>query len=203
MNMLANPMARNMAQELARTNPREALRVAKSIADPWYRVQALSWVARFAPDEIADAAFGEIPSTASATRDAYQSTAVLAWPLRAAFERGRMELATAFRDESAAGIAGIEQMASRAEAIGLLFAAAFPGGPALRGPILAACSGHCPPDGHWRSVRLYRSIAAMLAAENADAAADFARSMTAGKARDRCLIDLAVGKTEMARPFFW
>src|SRR5690606_23849192 len=91
--MFDTTKARDQVAEIARSRPAEALRVARTIADPWFAVQALAWVARFAPDDIGETALAEASETAKAGRDAYQRSAVLAWPIRAAIETGRLAAA--------------------------------------------------------------------------------------------------------------
>jgi hypothetical protein len=83
-----NVEAREMAMQLARTDPGRALAVARGIRDPWYRCQALAWVGRYSDARTAEPALAEAAAAAAEGGDAFRRLTVLAWPIRAAIERG-------------------------------------------------------------------------------------------------------------------
>lgn len=200
--MFETTKARDQVAKLAPSRPAEALRVARMIADPWFAVQALAWVVRFSRDDIGDAALAEARDTAKAGRDAYQRSAVLAWPIRAAVETGRLDAARQMLADGMALLPKVRPAGSRAEAGGLLLEAAFPGGRELWEPVLAAIEAHCRPGDDWRSGRLYRSLAHIVSREDPDAAKRLVEALPEGKTRDRAVRELAGGVTAEPRAFF-
>jgi len=200
--MFETTKARDQVAELAPSRPVEALRVARMIADPWFAVQALAWVARFAPGDIGDEALSEARDTAKAGRDAYQRSAVLAWPIRAAIETERLDAARQMLTSGLALLPKVRPAGSRAEAGGLLLEAAFPGGHSLWKPALTAIEQHCPPGDDWRSGRLYRSLAHIVSREDPKAARRLVDALPKGKTRTRAEKELLEGVTAEPRPFF-
>ncbi|MDX2155099.1 MAG: hypothetical protein SFW09_01205 [Hyphomicrobiaceae bacterium] len=200
--MFDTTKARDQVSELAPTRPAEAFRVARQIADPWFAVQALAWVGRYAPADMSATALGEARATARAGRDAYQRSAVLAWPIRAAIETANGAAAAMMLAEACALLPKVRPAASRAEAAGLLLEAAFPGGRGLWEPILAVIEAHCPPGNDWRTWRLYRTLAHIVAVEDPEAARRLVAAIPPGKARDRAEKELANGAIVSPRAFF-
>lgn len=200
--MFNTTKARDQVAEMAPSRPAEALRLARTIADPWFAVQAFAWVARFAPDDTGETALTEAEDTAKAGRDAYQRSAVLAWPIRAAIETGRLEAAHRMIARGVALLPKVRPAGSRAEAGGLLLEAAFPGGDAMWRPVLEAIETHCPPGNDWRAGRLYRSLAHIVVTEDPQAARRLVEALPEGKTRDRAEKELADNVTSEARPFF-
>lgn len=201
--MFETTKARDQVAALAKEQPAEALRLARMIADPWYAVQALACVARFAPAAIAAPALAEARATAKAGRDAYQRAAILAWPIRAAVEASDNAAAKAMLADAIALLPKVRPSASRAEAGGLLLEAAFPGGPSLWRAILAAIEQHAPPENDWKAGRTYRALAHIVIVEDAEAARRLVAALPPGKTRDRAEKELAEGVTAQPRPFFW
>lgn len=79
----ADVWGRTAADKLAQTNPREALKVARSIRHPWYRCQALSSVASFWGTkaqklDVLEEAFAAAREQSEINR----IVSVSAWPLR-------------------------------------------------------------------------------------------------------------------------
>ena len=201
--MFETTKAREEVASLAKTNPTEALRAARKIADPWFAAQAFAWVARFAPPEIASVAIREACETAKAGRDAYQRSAVLAWPLRAAIETENVKAAKAIVSDAIALLPKVRPSPSRAEAAGLLFEAAFPGGELLWRPLLAAIETHAPPDNDWKAGRTYRTLSHILGDVDKAAANRLVAVLPPGKTKDRAEKELAEGLIAPPRPFFW
>jgi hypothetical protein len=198
-----NVEGREAAQRLARSDPERALGFARAIRDPWYRCQALAWIARYAGPQIATVAFTEAIAAAAQGGDGYRRLAVLAWPIRAAIERGQAGRAAPWLHAALAEIATVEPMASRAYALGLLWSAAFPAGPQLRAAVRAAVLAHCPPDRSWRAARLYRTIVATLAAAHPEDGQALIAAMPGGKARTQVERRRAAGELGGPRAFFW
>ena len=201
--MFETTRAREEVAELAKSKPADALRAARKIADPWFATQAFAWIVRFAPADIALSALDEARETARAGRDAYQRSAVLAWLIRAAIETGHSDAAQAILADAIALLAKVKPAPSRAEAAGLLFEAAFPGGAKLWRPLLAAIERHAPPGDDWKAGRTYRALSHIVANEDKDAARRLVEALPAGKTRDRAEKELADGTTAPPRAFFW
>jgi hypothetical protein len=72
---------RNRAIEIARAQPREALTIAQSIDDPWYRCQALSAAARYLPEEAYLAPLQEAFDMAATLVEPNRIVMVSNWPL--------------------------------------------------------------------------------------------------------------------------
>jgi hypothetical protein len=200
--MLETSKARDEAAELSRHRPVEAFRAARKIADPWFAVQAMAWVARFAPPDLAAKALDEARATAKAGRDAYQRSAVLAWPVRAAIETGDTRRADEMLADAVALLPKVRQAASRVEAGSLLLEAAFPGGPTLWQPALSAIEAHCPPDADRRIARIYRLMSHVVATADREATQRLAEAIPAGRDRDRALQELKAGTQAAPRAFF-
>lgn len=200
--MFETTKARDQVAELARTQPAEALRLARMIADPWYAAQAFAWVARFAPADLAAPALEEARGTAKAGRDAYQRSAVLAWPIRAAVDTGNQAAAGAMLADAMTLLPKVRPAASRAEAGGLLLEAAFPGGAGLWRPVLATIEKHAPPENDWKAGRTYRALAHIVVTVDAEAARRLVAALPLGKTRDRAEKELADGVTAEPRSFF-
>lgn len=188
--------------EIARSNPRHAFRRAMRIEVPWYAVQGFSWVARFAPEPIAQEAFDLALANAAKGHDTFQRTAVLAWPLRAAIETGRWDLARSIARTAVEAIPGIANFHSRAETCDLIFQSALAGPREIWEPVLIAIQTHCPTEGPWRSARLYRYVTGLLAAFDKTLAEAFVDRIPAGKTRERCLKDLSNGLSYTPRSFY-
>ena len=152
---------RDRAIKLAKTNVKEALREAKSEKRPWFRAQALSHVLRFTdePDRVLQLA----RVAAKNTDDSYQQSAVRAWEVSALAERGMRKeamqsLLDSVRLASQIGFAG-----SRAEALFMLFRAAYSidkeSAKSVCEVFLVCCDGE---NGHWRCVRALKYMKGML-----------------------------------------
>ena len=201
--MSAESGQRDRVMRLAKSRPGDALKEASGIANAWSRVQALAWVARFAPPNISLTALKRAASDAMEGKDTYCQAAVLAWPIRAAIERGYEELAAPMLAGARIVLPRIEHLGSRAEACSELFQAAFEGPRHLWEPLLTELPALCPPGSHWRAARLYCTIGAILADRDGHAARLFVASIPPGKAQRRCLRDLENGVKRPLRPFFW
>lgn len=201
--MFETTKARDQVSELAKTRPDEALKLARTIADPWFAAQALAWVARFGTGDVGATALAEARETAKAGREAYQKCAGLAWPMRAAIETGQVSAAKSMVGDVVVLLPKVKAAPSRAEAGGLLVEAVFPGGRSLWEPMLTAVETHAQPGNDWKAQRTYRSLAQIVFAEDADIARRLVEAIPAGKTRERAEKELAEGVTQSARAFFW
>jgi hypothetical protein len=119
---------RDTAGRLAPIDPTRALAIARAIEDPWFACQALAWVARFAPDDQFMGIIKESLRVCRAEVDPYRVVAPVAWPIRAIVERNCLEMLPSVIPELLLRAEDIEILASRSEALFLLFQAVFPAG---------------------------------------------------------------------------
>jgi hypothetical protein len=194
---------RDLACRLAASDSDGALSVARRIPDAWFRAQALACVARYAAEPLVEGLANEALQSSRQAGDAYRVVGSAAWPIRALLERDRQKTARQALTDVLAVTGEIAPLASRAEALKLLWEAAFPGGAGLRGQILANIREHITPDGHWRAARLYRCLAATLATEDPESADRLVASMPEGPAKGRTRHDREGGIAWPPRPFFW
>ena len=152
---MSDTLIRDQGASLAKSNPEKAIAKARSIKEPWFRAQALAYVARFSQTKGIELA-AEAASTARKCDDAYKRVAVRACEIAALAEgrntrHARKSLASALKDSLA-----IESFPSRAEALMLLLQAAVLVGPKERDHVHAALKEACVTDTHWRSKRALR-----------------------------------------------
>ena len=79
-------LQRDHACNLAKQGSSKALELARSISEPWFKSQALAWVARFSEDECLKIAM-QAAKAASECDDEYKRTAVRAWEIAALAKR--------------------------------------------------------------------------------------------------------------------
>ena len=155
---------RDHAGTLAKNNPKKALAQARKLNDPWFRAQALSWVARFT-DSDPLAAAAEAAKAARECEDDYKKSAVRAWEIPALAERGcTVEARKSLSDTLALG-RSVEPVSSRSEALLLLLQAAFKIGRDEAERVYEILKASCPVDEHWRSKRAVRDGGRLLSGE--------------------------------------
>lgn len=150
---------RDEVAQLAKTNVARATAVAKKIDDPWFQAQAWSHLARYADKPLPFAR--RAAKSAAQGRDDYQRSAVRAWEIASLGERGLAIQARRSLGEALDLAATVTPISSRAEALLLLFQAAFKisnhdaeeAGEVLRN----ACSSN-----HWRAKRALKDVEMML-----------------------------------------
>jgi hypothetical protein len=149
---------------LARSDPRKALEKAKVVSDPWFRAQALAWVARFTDaDPLPIATLAANAATGGA--DDYQRSAVRAWEVAALGERGlKHEAGTALK-EAVRLAETVLPAASRSEAMSLLLHAAFAIDPRQAAWVRERLEATCPEDAHWRCRRARRDARRLTGGE--------------------------------------
>ena len=165
---------RDRACRLAKDDPESAAHDARSIEDPWYRVQALSWAARYSESERCLALAREALASSESCQDEYQRAASTAWPLRALIEVGHGDVASEEFPKTRKRLGRVTPPSSRAEALKLIFRAAFPLGARARQELAEDLVQLAADDGHWRVQRAARDVLSMLPSEDAEAAESFA-----------------------------
>ncbi|MEM9282715.1 MAG: hypothetical protein AAGA96_12880 [Verrucomicrobiota bacterium] len=154
-------LQRDQASALAKSNPKQALAKAKAISEPWFRAQALAWVARFTdsdPVPIAKLA----AKAASKCDDDYKRSAVRAWEVAALAERNESKQAERALKAAVAMAEAVQPVSSRSEALFLLFQAAFPVGRKQAEWVCARLDATCPEAEHWRCKRSRRDAHQIL-----------------------------------------
>jgi hypothetical protein len=157
-------LQRDHASTLAKSNPKKALDQARKVNEPWFRAQALSWVARFTDgDPVAVAA--EAAKAARECEDDYKKSAVRAWEIAALAERDCTTEARKSLTEALALGKSVTPISSRSEALFILLQAAFRIGPAQAKKAYEVISASCPADEHWRCKRAVRDGGKMISGE--------------------------------------
>jgi hypothetical protein len=154
-------LQRDQAASLAKGSPAKALEKARGIAEPWYRAQALAWVARFSPGETIAIA-KEAAKAASACDDTYKQAAVRAWEIAALAETGAVTDAVSSLGSAMELAKKISSFASRAEALLLLCHATDKIGRETRDRACAELISACPEEAHWRCKRAIRDARALI-----------------------------------------
>jgi hypothetical protein len=154
-------LQRNHASTLAKSNPKKALDQARKVHEPWFRAQALSWVARFTDgDPVAIAS--EAARAAQECGDDYGKSAVRAWEVAALAERGSAAEARRSLSEALKLAKSVESMSSRSEALLLLMQAAFRIGRDEAMRAYALLKESCPVEEHSRCKRAVRDAERMI-----------------------------------------
>jgi hypothetical protein len=152
---------RDQAATLAKSNSKKGLAQARRVKEPWFRAQALSWVARFTDgDPIAIAS--EAAKAAQECEDDYKKSAVRAWEIAALAERACTKEARKSLNDALTLAKRVEPMSSRSESLLLLLQAAFKIGPDEARKVYEILTVSCPVDEHWRCKRAVRDGGKMI-----------------------------------------
>lgn len=155
---------RDRAVGLAKSRPAEALKQARQIDDPWFRAQALTWVARFADIDVIRIS-AEAARAAAEGRDKYQQCAVCAWEIVALAERDHQSEASKRLREALNLAKHVEPVASRGEALFLLLQAGARIAPDDAEDVYDMLKNLCGAEGHWRCQRAVRKAAKIMSGE--------------------------------------
>ncbi len=154
---------RDQVAQIAKTDTEAAAEIARKITDPWFEAQAWSHVARYADRPLV---FTRKASKAAAkTKDDYQRSAVRAWEVSALAEREYIDQARQVLSEAVELAQTIEHEGSKAEAIMLLFSAAFKISKSDAESVAKAFEVASPMT-HWREKRAMKDIALILSGEH-------------------------------------
>lgn len=157
-------LKRDQVCALAKSDPKKALEKARTISDPWFRAQSLSWVARFT-DRDPVAVARQAAKAASDGDDDYKRSAVRAWEIAALAERGFLPEARKALKGALKAARTAQPLSSRSEALFDLLQAAFAIGETEARKVNAVLLDACPADAHWRCKRALRDAAKMLDGE--------------------------------------
>ena len=155
---------RDSSGRLAKTDPKNALATARKINDPWFRAQALSWVARFTDDSPVQIA-AEAAKAAAKCGDDYKKSAVRAWEIAALAERELKDEARESLRDALELAKKINPSSSRSEALTLLLHAAFRVDAEEATAVYGILTSVCSVEEHWRCKRAVRDGGLLLAGE--------------------------------------
>ena len=148
-------LQRNHVCNLAKRDSLKALEQAKAIADPWFKSQALAWVARYSEKACLKVAT-MAAKTAGGCDDAYKKTAVKSWGIAALAERKFLVEAKDALRSALIESRSVTPHSSRAEALILLLQAALLIGNKDAGAVADELKQCCGDDSHWRCKRAVR-----------------------------------------------
>ena len=194
---------RQLAHRLAKTEPDQALAVAREINDPWFRCQALSHVARYWPGSDYDRLLKEALKAADSHDDVYKQVTVAAWPKRAYLERGSLASAKTILGKCVGRAPSIGNMGSRSEALFRCFQAIKPGAADLWKPAFWALIEATEPALAWRQRRNIRGAIAMVAADDPQLVQAAVSKLTDEKTTSAITRDIENNRRAQPRPFFW
>jgi len=161
---MSPPEQRDHAVSLVKSSPKEALAVARQVKDPWFRAQALSWVARFTDgDPVSIAA--EAANAAREGDDNYKKCAVRAWGIAALAERARIQEARQCLSEILKDVQKVGPASSRCEALLLLLQAGLKIDRKDADQVFKIMEASCRPEEHWRCKRALREGAKLISGE--------------------------------------
>jgi hypothetical protein len=112
---------RDLASRIAPVDYDHALAIARGISDPWFACQALAHVARFCPDNKFRHIVEESLRVGCSADDPFKVVASAAWPVRAIVERKCSVMLDAITPDLLNRAEQIELLASRSEALFLIF----------------------------------------------------------------------------------
>jgi len=157
-------LQRDQASRLAKSNPKKALDTARKVNEPWFRAQALAWVARFSDGDTVSIA-SEAAKAAGECGDDYKKSAARAWEIAALAERGCLSEARKHLSEVLKRAKDVRPASSRSEALLLLLQAAFKIGRKEAEKVYETLRTSCSPDDHWRCKRAIRDGGKMVSGE--------------------------------------
>lgn len=155
---------RDKAISLVKCRPNEALTLARKVPDPWFRAQALSWVARFTDGDPVPIA-AEAAIAAKEGDDNYKKCAVRAWDIAALAEREQILEARKCLFEILVEVKNVEPASSRCEALLLLLQAGLKIAREDAETVFKVMEVSCQPEEHWRCMRALRNGGKMISGE--------------------------------------
>ena len=194
---------RQLAINLLASDPKKALSIARAIEDPWFKCQALAYVARYWPNDDYEQLLREASKASDSQDNWYKRVTVSAWPIRAYLELGNLDPAKRLLTRSTEEASKIENMGGRSEALLMLFQAAQPFDQDLWEPVFHALVKATEPALAWRQTRNIRNAIAMVAADNPTLVQEAIKRLTNDKTVAAINRDIDNRKTAEPRTFFW
>ena len=204
--MSDNPtQARDRACSLAHSDPSAALTLAREINDPWFACQALAWVGRFWPGDDFETVVNEATEIGRKCSEPYLVVASAAWPVRALIERGASSQTSTIVLPLLVLANEIASLASRSEALFLLFQATKPGMQTNWLPVLEELIKASFPTLHWRQNRNLSEAILIVAAEDNRLANDILHRLPEGRLKTQIekRLNTQDPTNTRLRVFFW
>jgi hypothetical protein len=193
---------RDRAVRLAKADAAAALHLAREIADPWFRAQALAAAARWIGDSQVERIAAESMASAESCHDDYQRAAVAAWPIRALVERRRSACAAATLRVARQRALHASPASSRGEALFALLQSAWELGAATRRMLVEDIAA-VPEQSHsWRVSRCLVDALALMRATEPDLAAQIADRISDPRLRAKVARVLEVRDACAPRTYF-
>lgn len=195
---------RDYPEHFAREDWKKALEGARNLnRESWDRCQAISWVARYAPDDHVLPLCREALAAADGAADSYLACYPKAWPLRALVERGYSESLNELLTPILAEAEQVAPLASRSNALFLIFQAVLPGHVAHWRPVLDALLRASRPTCHWRQKRNLRDAILLVARVSPELGVELRTRVDDVKIRQRLERQWQKGAFWKPRPYFW
>ncbi len=191
---------RDKASRLARRSPEQALKVARAIADPWFRAQALAHVARYSNSVCSIAR--ESARAAQQRDDDFKRSAVRSWEVAAMAETGHLKEARHVLRNATSQALLATPASSRCEALILLLHAAARINVEETIRVAEVLRKRLVVDSHWRCIRAVKDAAAILSGLDVETANRFVNSIPEERIRRKCIAAVRDGAAE-PRSFFW
>ena len=160
-------------------------------------------MARFAPDRQFVKLIEESLGVCRAEGDAYRVVAPAAWPIRAIVERNRLEILPAVIPDLLLRAEDIEILASRSEALFLLFQAVFPGGREHWFPVLKSLREASIPLISWRQRRNLCDAILIVSGEDERLALEIINALDDAKLKKKLEKMSVSSESRVPRNFFW
>lgn len=195
--------ARDRVMRMAATDSEAALSLAREIADPWFRSQALAHVARYAPDDRVVQIVDEAIGSSLETDDPYRVVGAAAWAMRALIERGQGQQAAAMIPRLLKRAEGISKSVSRMDALFLLWQAVFPLEDQTCRVVLESLIAAAREARSWKAGRTLQDVSLMVASRDPIEAQRLVQGIPEGKYRLQTARLLDAGQSRLPRAFFW
>jgi hypothetical protein len=200
---MSGSLQRDLVCRLAPTDSVRALAAARAITDPWYACQALAWVARFARESEFSRIIQESLRVVRDEADAYRVVAASAWPIRAIVERNHLEMLPSIVPDLLRRAEDIEILASRSEALFLIFQAIFPAGSKHWRPVLESLRRASTQLMSWRQRRNLLDAIMIVRGEDEKLALEITNSIDDQKLKGKIERIWAASEPRLPRRFFW
>jgi hypothetical protein len=194
---------RDLVTRLVHNKPDRALAIARSIEDPWFACQALACVARYCPEDKFGHLIKETLRVGRSVDDPFRIVASAAWPVRAVVERRHPDMLDSIIPELLNRAEQIELLASRSEALFLLFQAVFPAGREKWFGVLQALMKASVNLISWRQRRNLRDAILIVWNEDTELAKEIINHLEDGKLKRQIESRIMKSEQHLPRPFFW
>jgi hypothetical protein len=194
---------RDRVAQLAKTDFNEALLQSRKISEPWYRAQALAWVARYAPKDKILSTAQEAIKEAFTSQDAYQRVGASTWAIRALCERGHFQEASQLTTRLLNEAEKIAHPVCRLDALFLLWQGAELLPNEQNESILQRLIDACFAAQSWKGKWVLRNVVAILNDQDSERAYCIVSSLPEGRGKHYALRVLEKNGRLKPRPFVW